>query len=186
MFTAPRLTIHPAAYSIALDKLPQLKLLKNKADYPMIDSFPNGAPLGGFGAGTFSRSPYGDFNIWHLFTGVHIEDSLDFCGLAVFRKNKRQTEAYPLSLRKQVRHGKKLNPQKCIYSALYPKSWYQYKELGVVIEQFSPVLPHNYQETSYPAACFNVQLRNTQKTQRCQSPFFLIPQEENSPRIYAD
>jgi len=44
------------------------------------------------------------------------------------------------------------------YSALYPKSWFDYKwnqfPAHVVLEQFSPVLPHNYRESSYPVAIY--------------------------------
>jgi non-lysosomal glucosylceramidase len=163
MFPAARLEIPPSAYRITPQRLARLKTLKPRADYPMIDSFPQGAPLGGLGAGTFSRSPYGDFNIWHLFPGAHIEEILDACGLAVWRKTRNKTEAYPLSLRSKIWTEKKLNPRKCEYAALYPKSWYRYKELDVTVEQFSPVLPHNYKEASYPAACFKVQISNEQK-----------------------
>ena len=41
------------------------------------------------------------------------------------------------------------------YYALYPKSWFDYRwekfPAHVVLEQFSPVLPDNYKETSYPS-----------------------------------
>ena len=44
------------------------------------------------------------------------------------------------------------------YSALYPKSWYDYQwkkfPAHVVLEQFSPVLPNNYRESSYPVAVY--------------------------------
>src|SRR5947209_18896471 len=35
------------------------------------DGYWQGAPVGGFGAGTFSRSYRGEFERWHLKTGVH-------------------------------------------------------------------------------------------------------------------
>src|SRR5579863_7143658 len=35
------------------------------------DGYAQGAPVGGFGAGTFSRTYAGDFSRWHLKTGVH-------------------------------------------------------------------------------------------------------------------
>jgi len=35
------------------------------------DGFWQGAPVGGFGAGTFSRTFRGDFSRWHLQPGVH-------------------------------------------------------------------------------------------------------------------
>jgi non-lysosomal glucosylceramidase len=44
------------------------------------------------------------------------------------------------------------------YAALYPKSWFDYKwnqfPAHVVLEQFSPVLPNNYRESSYPVAIY--------------------------------
>ena len=35
------------------------------------DGYWQGAPVGGFGAGTFSRTYRGDFSRWHVKTGVH-------------------------------------------------------------------------------------------------------------------
>ncbi|MDR1997085.1 MAG: hypothetical protein LBQ83_02010 [Candidatus Margulisbacteria bacterium] len=164
MFTPQTLKIPSSAYTFTLNSLSRLKPLKPGVSFPMIDSFPHGSPLGGFGAGTFSRSPYGDFNIWHLFPGAHIHESLEACGLAVWRKTKNKTAAAPLSLQNKSWPGQKLKASRCRYAALYPRSWYVYPEVQAVIEQFSPILPHNYRETSYPAACFNVQLSNPRKS----------------------
>jgi non-lysosomal glucosylceramidase len=50
------------------------------------------------------------------------------------------------------------------YSALYPKSWYDYRSekfpAHVMIEQFSPVLPDNYRESSYPVAVYRWHAEN--------------------------
>src|SRR5690348_14713467 len=35
------------------------------------DGYWQGAPVGGFGAGTFSRTYRGDFSRWHIKSGVH-------------------------------------------------------------------------------------------------------------------
>lgn len=43
------------------------------------------------------------------------------------------------------------------YHALYPRSWFVYQNVfkaALTCEQFSPILPNNYQETSYPVAVF--------------------------------
>jgi non-lysosomal glucosylceramidase len=43
------------------------------------------------------------------------------------------------------------------YHALYPRSWFIYENVfqaKLTCEQFSPIWPQNYQETSYPAAVF--------------------------------
>jgi non-lysosomal glucosylceramidase len=55
------------------------------------------------------------------------------------------------------------------YCALYPKSWYDYRwdkfPAHVTLEQFSPVLPNNYRETSYPIAVYRWHAENsTNKT----------------------
>ena len=42
---------------------------KNKSDID--DGYWQGAPVGGFGAGTFSRTYRGDFARWHIKAGVH-------------------------------------------------------------------------------------------------------------------
>jgi non-lysosomal glucosylceramidase len=50
------------------------------------------------------------------------------------------------------------------YYALYPKSWYDYRwdkfPAHVVLEQFSPVLPNNYRESSYPVAVYRWHAEN--------------------------
>ncbi len=43
------------------------------------------------------------------------------------------------------------------YHALYPRSWFVYENVfqsALTCEQFSPIIPDNYQETSYPVAVF--------------------------------
>ena len=50
------------------------------------------------------------------------------------------------------------------YYSLYPKSWYDYKwdkfPAHVTLEQFSPVLPNNYRESSYPVAVYRWHAEN--------------------------
>ena len=50
------------------------------------------------------------------------------------------------------------------YAALYPKSWYDYRwekfPAQVTLEQFSPVLPGNYRESSYPVAVYRWHAEN--------------------------
>ncbi|GAB2235011.1 hypothetical protein Droror1_Dr00004288 [Drosera rotundifolia] len=45
------------------------------------------------------------------------------------------------------------------YHALYPRAWTVYEgepdpELKIVCRQISPVIPHNYKESSFPVAAF--------------------------------
>lgn len=144
-------------------------------DDHMDDGYWQGAPVGGLGAGTFSRSYRGDFVRWHLKAGIHKYESVRANQLALFQ----QVEGGPA--RAQVLHaGKPAGPGPAAalsgwswdypvgagdYHALYPKAWYDHKPqegfpARVVVEQYSPVLPDNYKESSYPVALYDVHASN--------------------------
>src|ERR1700722_12995213 len=129
------------------------------------DGFWQGAPVGGFGAGTFSRSYRGNFERWHVKAGVHKYENVPGNQFAVFVEPEGgPSKAIALST------GKPLNGALSSwdwsypagageYAALYPKSWFAYDpaQLGIklTVEQFSPLLPNNYKESSYPVALYN-------------------------------
>jgi non-lysosomal glucosylceramidase len=122
----------------------------------------HGMPLGGFGAGCFSRSPRGDFNLWHLDAGEHICRSLDSCQFSVFEQPEGgEAQAYAMST-KPPEDGSLDSwlwypSEKGTYHALYPRSWYEYEGVfksELICEQFSPIWAKNYQESSYPLALF--------------------------------
>nr|CAB3489561.1 unnamed protein product [Digitaria exilis] len=55
------------------------------------------------------------------------------------------------------------------YHALYPRAWTVYNgepdsELNIVCRQISPIIPHNYQQSSYPAAVFTFTVTNSGHT----------------------
>src|ERR1043166_9665272 len=50
------------------------------------DGYWQGAPVGGFGAGTFSRTFRGDFSRWHLQPGVHRYQTVYANQFAMFQK----------------------------------------------------------------------------------------------------
>src|SRR5499433_596198 len=52
------------------------------------DSYWQGAPVGGFGAGTFSRTFRGDFSRWHLQPGVHRYQTVYANQFAMFQKSE--------------------------------------------------------------------------------------------------
>jgi non-lysosomal glucosylceramidase len=134
--------------------------------YPIIeDGYWQGAPVGGFGAGTFSRSYRGRFERWHIKTGTHKFQDVPANQFAVFAQPEGGA---PVSMALSV--GRPQNGALGSwnwgypvgdgeYAALYPKSWFTYgtKALPVklTVEQFSPILPDNYKETSYPVALYN-------------------------------
>ncbi|URR35305.1 GH116 family glycosyl hydrolase [Thermosynechococcus sp. HN-54] len=125
----------------------------------------HGMPLGGFGAGCIGRSSAGDFNLWHIDGGEHIFRTLPACQFSLFEQGA-QTQAYALG--SAPKDGSLSSWQwypagKGTYAARYPRSWFVYEGVfsaQMTCEQFSPILPHNYQETSYPVAVFLWTFRN--------------------------
>jgi len=128
------------------------------------DSYWQGAPVGGIGAGTFSRSYRGHFERWHLKAGTHKYQDVPANQFAVFAQPE---DGSPVSMALAVGRPKSgaLSSWNWSYpagdgeyAALYPKSWFTYgtKALPVklTVEQFSPILPDNYKETSYPVAVY--------------------------------
>jgi non-lysosomal glucosylceramidase len=135
-----------------------------------------GAPVGGFGAGTFSRTYRGDFARWHLKAGVHKYQTVYANQFAMYQKSEGAAEGVAQVLAATHPNGFQLSSWKWDYPvgagdyySLYPKSWYDYRwdkfPAHLVLEQFSPILPSNYRETSYPVAVYRWHAANpTDKT----------------------
>ncbi|HYL85682.1 MAG TPA: non-lysosomal glucosylceramidase [Candidatus Angelobacter sp.] len=135
------------------------------------DGFWQGAPVGGFGAGTFSRTYRGDFARWHIQGGVHKYQTVDENQFAMFQQSEGDAQGFAQVLAAYHPQDTKLSSWKWNYPvgagdyyALYPKSWFDYRSENfpahVVLEQFSPVLPHNYKETSYPVGVYRWHAEN--------------------------
>lgn len=133
----------------------------------------HGMPLGGFGAGCIGRSSRGDFNLWHIDGGEHIFRSLPACQFSIFEQTANgKTQTHALCTEKpedgtlsewQWYPASNAARKTGTYYALYPRSWYVYEgvfQTSLTCEQFSPILPDNYQETSYPIAIFEWTARN--------------------------
>jgi non-lysosomal glucosylceramidase len=144
-----------------------------KPELPNIidDGFWQGAPVGGFGAGTFSRSYRGNFERWHIKAGVHKYQDVPANQFAVFAQTQgEKPKALVLSTQRPkdgtlsawnwsypVGAGE--------YAALYPRSWFVYDfaqlPIKLSVEQFSPILPDNYKETSMymrPTAIWSMEM----------------------------
>src|SRR5882724_7484126 len=142
---------------------------KNKSDID--DGYWQGSPVGGFGAGTFSRTYRGDFARWHLKSGVHKYVSVPANQFAMFQQTAGESAGTARMLvTDHPRNGELSSWQWDYpvgageYAALFPKSWNDYKwdkfPARVVLEQFSPVLPDNYKESSYPVAVYRWHAEN--------------------------
>ncbi len=135
------------------------------------DGYWQGAPVGGFGAGTFSRTYRGDFARWHIKAGVHKYQTIWADQFAMYQKSEGAAEGVAQVLTAGHPDNHELSAWKWDYpvgagdySALYPKSWYDYKwdkfPAHVTLEQFSPILPDNYRESSYPVAVYRWHAEN--------------------------
>ena len=135
------------------------------------DGYWQGAPVGGFGAGSFSRSYRGDFVRWHIKPGVHKYESIAGNQFAMFQKTEGDAQGVARVLMNGHPAGSDLSAWQWDYPvgagdyyALYPKSWFDYRwekfPAHVVLEQFSPILPDNYKETSYPVAIYRWHAEN--------------------------
>ena len=142
---------------------------KNNVDID--DGYWQGAPVGGFGAGTFSRTYRGDFARWHIKAAVHKYETVFANQFAMFQKSEGDTEGIARVLMNGHPSDAQLSSWQWDYpvgageyASLYPKSWYDYKwgkfPAHVVLEQFSPVLPDNYKESSYPIAVYRWHAEN--------------------------
>ncbi|VAI88493.1 unnamed protein product [Triticum turgidum subsp. durum] len=63
----------------------------------------------------------------------------------------------------------KLKEKNCTYHALFPRSWTVYDgepdpEIKITCRQISPIIPHNYKESSFPVAVFTFTVQNSGST----------------------
>lgn len=134
----------------------------------MIDDGPwAGVPLGGLGAGSIGRTYRGDFARWHLDIGRHRFESLPANQFSLFVAQGGKTQAHVLApLRPDIlREWNWDMPVGAgTYYALFPKAWFVYDwdalPLRLAQKQFSPLIPNNYRESSYPVGVLEWVLEN--------------------------
>ncbi len=145
---------------------------RSKVSYPIIDDgYWQGAPIGGFGAGTIGRTYRGDFARYHLKAGIHKYQTVPVNQFSIYQKS----EGDDGGMAQAMWSGKPADGSLSAwqweypegagsYRALYPKSWFMYRAARFPVEldceQFSPILPHNYRETSYPVGIYKWQALN--------------------------
>lgn len=123
-----------------------------------------GVPLGGIGCGTIGRGYKGEFCRFQLIPGLYkynVVAANQF--IVTIRENDRTVYQHVLSPLPPPKHG--LSSWKwefpgwsAEYCALYPRSWTIFKipEHNIVLtcRQVSPIIPHNYKDSSVPGAAF--------------------------------
>ncbi len=137
------------------------------------DGSVQGAPIGGLGAGSIGRTYRGDFARWHLAPGTDRYNTIwaDQFSLRVARPDGTPTAQVLLPAHPDAGLSAwhwNLPPDAGTYAALYPFAWYTYDSpapgIALQARQFSPVIPGNYQESSYPVGLFEWTVRNTGTT----------------------
>lgn len=165
----PSAFIYPSPYAWRRPLgVPYEGAVRPRVHVPMIDDGPwGGVPIGGLGAGSIGRTHRGDFARWHLDIGEHRFESLPANQFSVFVDRSGTRSAHVLStVRPDVlpEWGWGLPEGAGTYHGLYPNAWFDYEapELGVRIvqRQFSPVIPHNYRESSLPIGVFETLVEN--------------------------
>jgi len=140
----------------------------NRSPGGIDDGYWQGAPVGGFGAGTFSRSYRGDFARWHIKAGVHKYQPVYADQFAVFERSEGDDAGTAQVLMNGHPGGGQLSSWQWDYPvgagdyvALFPKSWFDYRwkkfPAHVTLEQFSPLIPGNYRQPAtrsrFPFCC---------------------------------
>ncbi|KAE9602071.1 putative glucosylceramidase [Lupinus albus] len=158
-----------------------------KGRQAMIDPFSkhhvtssHGVPLGGIGAGSIGRSYRGEFQRWQLIPLKCEEKPVLANQFSVFvsRPNGEKLSSVlhpgkPDILKENPPSGIEswdwnMSGNSSTYHALYPRAWTVYEEpdptLRIVCRQLSPIIPHNYRESSFPVSVFTFTLNNLAKT----------------------
>jgi non-lysosomal glucosylceramidase len=137
----------------------------------LIDDGPwGGVPLGGLGSGSIGRTHRGDFARWHLDVGRHRFETIPADQFSVYVATGGASSAHVLStIRPETLQSWNwdLPIGAGTYHGLFPNAWYDYDwaELPVRLtqRQFSPVIPGNYRESSYPIGIFEWEIENSSK-----------------------
>jgi non-lysosomal glucosylceramidase len=123
-----------------------------------------GVALGGFGAGSFMYNISGSFGPWADEVGEYSGTWLVGAAFHVYEKQGEAQVARCLCTQGSVMPAawNGLEVGEGTYYALQPKGWCVYDcfRSAISSEFFSPIIPQNYQETSYPVAVWQFRISN--------------------------
>ena len=129
-----------------------------------------GAPIGGIGAGSIGRTFTGDFCRFQLVPGLY-EHKIAEANMFTVNIRKNETTIYQQALvvrRSNLKGFKKWNMNYSgdlgVYYVLYPESWFVYnlpeQLVTLTCHQLSPIIPHDYKNSSLPVCLFNWTVEN--------------------------
>ncbi len=128
-----------------------------------------GLPLGGIGAGNMVWTYSGNFKHWQIDTGEIYEGVVPGNQFHLAVRNISQdsaaAEAVTFNTSKlKFASWKTVKVGSGNYAVLYPRGVANWEKTGLAVttgcEFYSPILPHNYRETSYPGSVFNWRIKN--------------------------
>jgi len=129
-----------------------------------------GVPMGGIGTGSIGRTFRGDFARYQLVPGIYEHRTVESNFFTVnIRKNDHTVYQQALITRRSTLKGFQswnmdFSGDQATYYALYPQSWTVYNLPGQNVQltchQLSPVIPHNYKDSSLPVSLLNWTVEN--------------------------
>jgi len=129
-----------------------------------------GVPLGGIGCGSIGRGWRGDFRRWQLRPGFIQHQVVPSDAFSLFLQRPGQPSQATVLSPAPPADGSlsawqwKMPASCATYHALFPRAWTVYEQplpgLRLTCRQVSPVIPHNYRESSFPCAVFAWQVEN--------------------------
>lgn len=131
-----------------------------------------GAPIGGIGGGSIGRSFTGDFCRFQLTPGIYEHQTAEANMFTVcIRKRHKTTYQQVLTIRRPTATSKGLKAwnmgydgEHARYSTVYPESWTVYdlpgQNVKLTCHQISPIIPHDYHDSSLPVGLFNWTVEN--------------------------
>ncbi len=130
-----------------------------------------GVPLGGIGAGSIGRGWRGDFRRWQVRPGIYQQRVVWADQFALFVQRPggpaRAQVLFPGHPDDGTLSAWQWDmPADCAaYHALFPRAWTVYREplpgIRLACRQLSPVIAHNYRESSLPTAEFRWRIENS-------------------------
>ncbi|KAF6124481.1 glucosylceramidase beta 2 [Phyllostomus discolor] len=139
---------------------------KKKPFIDLINSVPlrqiYGCPLGGIGGGTITRGWRGQFCRWQLTPGMYQHRTVMADQFTVCLRREGQTVYQQVLSVERPSVLRSWNWGLCgyfaFYHALYPRAWTVYQLPGqnvtLTCRQITPILPHDYQDSSLPVGVF--------------------------------
>ncbi|KAM4878822.1 non-lysosomal glucosylceramidase [Sylvia borin] len=127
-----------------------------------------GCPLGGIGGGTITRGWRGEFCRWQLNPGLYHYETVIANQFTVCLRCKGQTIYQQVLSVERPSSLQGWNWGYCghyaFYHALYPRAWLVYELPGqsvvLTCRQVSPVIPHDYKDSSLPVGVFVWEVEN--------------------------